>query len=1572
MLETQNLEVTNTETINNEPVTAIKKVESDSWSKRKDELTKLKENIGSGFQTAAPRFAAPAGPTKRSAAETITATLRQGLTGNILEFFNSVEDETVNPDYDVTQDMRPQDYQYGAVYAGSQSSEKTADLQRQQDQREADLQAIKARPWVSGFATFLDPVSLGVDFATYGLAHGVTVPLLANSIARTQRGAAALNAARQFPKAARGVEEATKGLQAGATSIYTQEKTKGLINPFETEENLGANVFIGGLIGMALGGSVGFLGRNKSQAITDKFREGNHVSQSSAQAPDFMGPPRPTDAEMGILSTGKRPDIRAQGPKEEVLPARTAEEVKTESESLKYSATTGGEAQRRLGYETLRTQFSIIGENFVKNLNLPAPIKKAIGLVAAPWRNMSAVNRQLSRPFGSARLFAIGMARNAVEFLGTRQGLVLPRSAQNRIEDITNHAVDMGLDLHRIYMKANGIEPGKPFAAEQLTVAKRAYEQKQFFEEVATQLLYVGKSNEKTRGANPYVQEAASKLYNEFYKPYGEILRDYGIIKADADIAKELNYLNRLWKNSEILASPEEFKDWLANIFNENNQQLKTLRPQYDKALNDARQLKMLSNRYAKAADTIDKLKNEIEAEKGFAGKIEALNREKEEFVQATSEKYEAQRDEVRTKYEKLRQQPPTRTPDVAGAKKSLREEITKALNERDGLSKTYSDQRAKLRSELKDIRSELKQEKEAILSGSRDRKIRENVKKADIERLMANPENHNATLEEITAFVEDAVDSLDEATMRQLRKDLVAEERFKIIQKADEIKLSLLALENEKKAVIGINRAYIRTNVHQAQDLLEREATLAGQLSKEQKIAKLINDKEQLELKTVDLKEGRDLALKEQKIVQEIAKIQEPVNRLEYMQKQYSREGFIAYAQRRGTEKAAKGAIERGMDPKAMQKLINEAKATERKRIAELPVVDEARVLSDEFAEGYDLQLKQAEEIIPWELRSSETGRPYRIYDEAENPEFARHQAERTFYTLIGQDDELVMNPVLSALSGGKPGLLKKRDIKVADNYPGIERWVERDARFVMNNFASGIAPVIALTELMHELNKLPIVQQTVKRMQVLNPAIGATKALMLPSVMKNFNEIPKVFATMMREEYRFMSEGLSGKPLEKLTREYQAAEKDLATIDQQIKGVFGNGVNVNSKDMADFVDLFNSAASTVTTNNIAISMMGDMASPAIRYGFSRYINKALLPLLSSKELRQMSVKELKKLRLSLKVAQGAIIKDRISGREASLKNSNIGRRISNVATRIGNYTGANKMQDMLELSAAVLIKTELLEMAERAAAGKLTAKETTHLAQRGLTPKQAANIHELAQRYGWKKAQTRGIDPTNLENPSPKDAAAYADYQRFVNDDLRTLIVRPGVGSMPNYAYSPAGKAVLYLKKYFFAATNDLLVPALQRGDKEAVQGFMGLFAVGALQSRIRALYRADTDKEFNMEGFIFEALTNSGLPGLYTFGIDAGLAAGILSGMGGARYDPSNGLPSLLLGPGVIGYSDRVLNILGKMRKIMTDEDRQFTYQDWNYMANTAVPLYKWAPISSVVKPNVKEYFEQQGRG
>lgn len=1523
---------------------------------------KLRENINFGYISTIPGSSADVPAYPMTLRETATSALKQGLTSKIFGSFDYSTTEPVDPNYDVTLDMREKDFRNLAYFMASPNTQKTMELQKIFDDRDSDMAIMSARPGAAFSGSMLDPTTFAASVATYGVARLATLPLLAKASRATQWGARI--SAR--PLLAGTVDEAIIGAVSGASYVYGEETTKELLDPtYENEDKFG-DAFMGAIVGTALGGAVGYMGTKKVLSLKNRFADGDRFTNGAPPPEPKKPPPR---------EVPPAPDMR-MSMKPEPKKARTKEETVSQSQALREKTGKAGLPERSVEYAQLRKTYALVGENVIKGTNLPAPVKKVASLISAPFRNMSAANRLISSESGVARMSAFSLARTAFELTGTRESFVLPRAAENIVNDVRNVSVDVNLEVFKHFMAYADIKPGA-FQAEKILLSGLKDKLLQFNEDVGVHFLHIGQDSEKYISVDPNVRNAAQYAYDNLYKPYGDKLKELNIIDENQDMGKVLNYLNRMYKTQRMLTNPEGFKNWLGEFYELRNQQLKSLVPQYKKGKQFARRMKYDANRFYKAADEIDKLERKLD--KTYQSKIDKLKEETNQKLAPIKEKYDLQRQKVKEKYgddgtprlEDAKGKKPAKS--VKAEKAELKRAIKEARDYRDELTKDYNEQISKVKSEVKDIRVERDKLTRSIMDGKKDKFIKEEFKKE-------NPHFFESEDPEVKAVAEfDVHESWDDiftdTLMRELRSDYAASKRGDSFIEIEDARARLRDIKQEKKEALQIQKQELDSVVKEAVNLIEESAKVGhrdtGSAKSSEKIRKL---REKYELTTIDLKEGRDIAALKTRVKIKARRIQEPADRLAYLQRKFSREGLIAFAQRKQAESAAERMAFMGMPEEQVKDFMKSAFKMEREAIKGAQPANEARIIGDELMEGFAIEMQRAEDIIPWELRSSKTNQPYKTWDAEARPEYAYDLAEKSFYTILGQEDEVVTNPVMGAFGSGQPGMFKPRSIKMEDNYPGIEDWVERDITITANNFASGIAPAIAYSEIMQNLNEMPIVRQIVQKLNVVKH--GAEKALDMPDTMQSYTEVMPVLHTMLLDEFRANAKGLAGEPLKKLEREYQKNKQDLTTLDKQIKGVMGNGFNINASNASDFIEITNSLASTVTNNNILVSMIGEVFTDVLRYGLVSKMSKTLAPLASSPELYAMSQKELKAMYIGLRTEMASIVLSRHSGRESSIKNSAAGSKILQLAQRMGNLTGANQMQTFTEIAAGVHAKSMLFDMAERAVKGKLTPKEITHLAQRGISPEDAKAIHELWKKYGWKKDTVMGLDPNVLpDGMSPAEMNALKKYHGFVTDEVTFAIARPGAASSPDFSYTPTGKMVLFLKKWFLAAGNDIFIPALQRADQEALEGFITLIAMGALQSRIRELYRQAPereDEEFNLEGFLVEALTNAGVLSLYTFPLDAGIAAGIIAGNGGARYDPMNGLPSMITGPGVVGFGSKALEIMGKMRKITTDEDRQFNYKDFNHMANVSIPFYKFAPVALIAKPNIKEYFESIDRG
>lgn len=1497
---------------------------------------KADASFSGGYMQAAPRYAQPVATPERSVGEVFRATMSEGLSADAYRALTADSDANYEqPDFDYSQFMRPQDQPFIGYLASIKNEELFKSAQADIDRRNQNLRTMSARPGVTVLSSFADPVELALGAATVGAFNALSLPVMAGITAKSVRAA---QIAARSPRLAKVAVVGAEGALEGAVQTGLSIEMQANLNQLKNDDELAHHMAIGSLVGGMLGGSVGMIGKTKTTKLIDDFAAADkylHVyGEASAPrpgSPDFAGP-------MPRYETG----LRMQGAPEINIP-KTKAQIATEAEALALRVGKEGLPVRSAAYAELKATLTTLGEAAISKL--PKPAQQALNFVAKPLRNMSYTNKLISSKFGVAKFAALRFARNATEVMGTRTGTVLERNVQNKLEDMSSTVTNLSVNAYEGFLKINNIKPGA-FAGERLKAGKIIYPENKFYEDIGSQILHVNQTTEHTRGAPEIVKDIARQYYKKLYEPVGNTLKDYGYLPKNADIKETINYLNRTWDTTKLMSDPDGFTDWMANYFREVNEALKSIKPNYDKVMQDAAKMKAIGNRFVKAADKIDKLNTKI-AKRNILEKLKGVEVEASTKTNAVINKYETLKAEAKQAKEMLPKQVAELKADVKATAKQL-------LKEKEDTLKKYNDKQAELKASITGIRSQVKINSLKVLKGDFDEEIVSKIVQQHFEQnytLSREAFEMGATKAEKRDLINDAMATIDDSDMRLLRRQKISEFKLEAVDKIDAIKPEINALKKERTEFKNLFDKELLSLSNESLELMKKKTSPEVNQS--------------LRIKYLNLKERYELYKIQSQANVAKTKLVEPIIRLDFLQRKYSGEGLAIVEARKRAEKMAAFIP----DAKVKKTMLAAARKEQRIALRQLKVKNEARALGEDFRAASEREVIRAEAMIPDQYRSTSTGKPYRIFDESIEPTYAKDQATKTFNTMIGTDDEVILNPTLTSLGGG-PSILKPRNINMPDTYPGIENFVNRDVRFLAQSYARGASPVIAMHEMMQSMNTMQVFRDTVKRIQV--EKYGAKRALSMPDEMVKYTEVQGVLQAALLEEHRINSKGLVGKELEAATAEYKKAKLGIDKVASQVMGTNAEGFNINASDAADFVDNFNAAISTVTTSNIVISMLSDSMSAVYRYGGRKYIEKGIAPLLTDPALFAMTKAELKGLNIALKTGTSAILKNKISGNASSLKNSKFGVFVNNLSSRLQNITGSSTVQDTFTIAATTLIKTDFLDVAQSVSRGTVTAKQLTHLAQRGVSPEDAKLVAKLFDKYGWSRGKVKGIDPSKMKSMTPEDGKAFTKYMDFINDELKATQVQPGIGSLPDWSGNWAGKSVLYLKRWFFVATNDLFVPAIQRADSEAMQGFLGTFAIGALQTQIRRIYRGqELDDDFSKPGFVVDAMTNSGLLGIYSFPVDIASMYGFLPSMGGSRYNPGNGLASYVAGPGVFGYSDKSLQAMSKLYKIATDEDRQFTFKDFNYIANMGLPMYKFAPISAFAQPRLKEYFESQGR-
>jgi hypothetical protein len=130
-------------------------------------------------------------------------------------------------------------------------------------------------------------------------------------------------------------------------------------------------------------------------------------------------------------------------------------------------------------------------------------------------------------------------------------------------------------------------------------------------------------------------------------------------------------------------------------------------------------------------------------------------------------------------------------------------------------------------------------------------------------------------------------------------------------------------------------------------------------------------------------------------------------------------------------------------------------------------------------------------------------------------------------------------------------------------------------------------------------------------------------------------------------------------------------------------------------------------------------------------------------------------------------------------------------------------------------------------------------SAKDTTWLAQSGLTPEMRTRIAKHLQTHG---TEEDGITVANTDQWDDFDAVRA--YRSVINFNINADVVTRGIGDVPLMAYSPSGKMLLQFKTFALAAHQRTMLRASQLGPAQFLSGLIGLTTIGMFTTYLKAL--------------------------------------------------------------------------------------------------------------------------------
>ena len=277
----------------------------------------------------------------------------------------------------------------------------------------------------------------------------------------------------------------------------------------------------------------------------------------------------------------------------------------------------------------------------------------------------------------------------------------------------------------------------------------------------------------------------------------------------------------------------------------------------------------------------------------------------------------------------------------------------------------------------------------------------------------------------------------------------------------------------------------------------------------------------------------------------------------------------------------------------------------------------------------------------------------------------------------------------------------------------------------------------------------------------------------------------------------------------------------------------------------------------------------------------------------------------------------------------DAYVGHSGLDRFMSKAQKGFAKATGMPYWNAGLKQWAGVAIMHDLGKMVRKA---KLSAKDQTRLAAMHISKKDFNAISAQWQKHG--------VYENNLHSPNTDlwdDLATKRVLSAAVLKEVDSAIVTPGVGDLPLFAHTAAGKLIFQFKTFMMTAHNRIFLSGVQRAaaDPNVMFGYTMMAGLGVMSYGLKE-YAAGREPKTDFATLLREGLDKSGMTGYMMFGNsmtermsrgELGLQA-LIGGEPISRYKARSVL-SDLLGPSYGTASDARQALSGAIDKIATGE-------------------------------------------
>lgn len=356
----------------------------------------------------------------------------------------------------------------------------------------------------------------------------------------------------------------------------------------------------------------------------------------------------------------------------------------------------------------------------------------------------------------------------------------------------------------------------------------------------------------------------------------------------------------------------------------------------------------------------------------------------------------------------------------------------------------------------------------------------------------------------------------------------------------------------------------------------------------------------------------------------------------------------------------------------------------------------------------------------------------------------------------------------------------------------------------------------------------------------------------------------------TVLEAYDRKIGEAKTAKERAVLTKEKDAAVRDIAAVRDRIRGTFGWSGDPDMQwwgRVATGVRRYNNITSL---GNAGMSSIPDLAGAVARWGFDSVLEGGYKPLIQAftggdPKAWQAAKRQAKALALAVEMFQSTRMHSLDDAMATYRSHSKLERALEWGSDRMHVANFNAPLTDFAKTVAATVSGNEILRAAERVAAGTATPKMIRDLAASNISPADAKAIHAAFTKDGGGDL----IDGVRFANTGAWGDARLAElFATAIRRETNMAVVSPGQ-EKPLWMSRPVAGLLGQFKAFISGAHERLLLANLQRADAAALSGFITATTLGMISA---GTYSVVSGKAFpeRPQDWIKEGLSRSGVLG------------------------------------------------------------------------------------------------------